>query len=180
MSEPSPFDTLGKHLRYVREELQQSLEEVSGAVEIDEQLLARIEAGEERPTEDILLLLISYFGVRDYEAVRLWELADYATDLPEQLQPDIDNQTGKVVMLLAMDMRTIYSDGLDITTTPAGITLGFTQAGSRGRQTPVARIGMSHQQAQQILTQLAQALLAAKYNQGPRRLSAGDPPERHV
>lgn len=60
--------------------------EVSGAVEIDEKRLKRIEAGIERPAEDILLLLISHFGVADREAVQLWELADYDSDMPDHGQ----------------------------------------------------------------------------------------------
>ena len=71
MSEsPAPFMSLGNHLKYVREQARQSLAEVSGAVEIDEAYLQRIEAGVERPAEDILLLLISHFGVKDREANR--------------------------------------------------------------------------------------------------------------
>ena len=44
-----PYQTLGKHLRYLREQHSESLAEVSGAVEIDEKLIERIEAGHERP-----------------------------------------------------------------------------------------------------------------------------------
>ncbi len=66
MSEPDiPFLPLGNHLKYVREQSRESLAEVSGAVEIDEQHLERIEAGLERPAEDILLLLINHFQVQD-------------------------------------------------------------------------------------------------------------------
>lgn len=165
---------LGKHLRYVREEHRESLAEVSGAVEIDETTLARIEAGHERPSEEILLLLISHFGVHDHEALKLWELADYGTELPEQLQPDIDMQSAnKVVMLVAMDLRTIYTDGAEIVTTPGGVTLNFTQAAADNRTTPVARVGMSYDQAEVIVKQLSSALLYAK-NQRHKQLPSGD------
>src|ERR1700743_2958753 len=111
----APFITLGRHLKYVREQLQQSIAEVSGAVEIDELTLQNIEAGEEKPAEDILLLLISYYGLQDQQAVQLWELADYDADAPDQIRPDIDLANTKgVVMLLAVDTRTMYSDGVDI------------------------------------------------------------------
>ena len=114
MSESNaPFTTLGKHLKYVRQQLDQSLAEVSGAVEIDENRMARIEAGEERPTEDILLLLISHFGMQEQQALQLWELADYGDELPDQIKPNVEQIVNKsVVMLLAMDMRAIYSDGV--------------------------------------------------------------------
>jgi hypothetical protein len=167
MSEPkTPFLPLGNHLKYVREQSQESLAEASGAVEIDEHHLARIEAGLERPAEDILLLLINHFEVQDREAVQLWELAEYDSDIPEEIRPvDIAQQAGSkpMVMLLAMDVRTMYSDGLDVMVNPAGVTLHFTQGVSPSGVAPVARIGMSREQAETVLRSLEQALLQAKY-----------------
>ncbi len=160
-----PFVELGNHLKYVREQAKQSLAEVSGAVEIEEQHLQRIEAGLERPAEDILLLLISHFGVKDREAVQLWELAEYKNGLPEEIRLEGATDNGKpVLMLLAIDVRTMYSDGLDVTVNPSGVTLQFNQ-GVSGPQTtaPVARVGMSHQQAEMVIKTLQQALLHSKY-----------------
>lgn len=171
MNEPHPpFTSLGKHLKYVREQLNRSLAEVSGAVEIDETLLEKIESGLERPSEDILLLLISHLDVQEQEAVQLWELAGYDGDVPEQFRPTIDVQSSKAtVMLLALDMRTMYSDDLTIEQTPAGLTLNFTQ--SNGKQaSPVARVGMSYDQAEQVLSQLQQAILRGRYQNGPKKL----------
>lgn len=172
MSEPSkPYISLGQHLKYLREQQSKSLAEVSGAVEIDELTLKRIESGLERPAEDILLLLISHFAMQDQEALQLWELAGYDGEVPDQIQPSRDSQTNKpVVMLLAMDMRTMYSDGLDISTNHAGVTLNFTQTTSPSSATAVARIGMSYEQAEQVLANLQQALLKAKYLGGPKAL----------
>lgn len=162
----APYITLGRHLKYVREQSSQSLAEVSGAVEIDEKHLERIEAGLERPAEDILLLLINYLGVKDREAVQLWELAEYDSDLPDEIR--LDSQGGQLgskpmVMLLAVDVRTMYSDGLETVITPAGVTLHFTQAVNQSQHTTVARVGMSHQQAEQVINNLQRALLHAKY-----------------
>lgn len=162
----TPYITLGSHLKYVREQSRQSLSEVSGAVEIDEDQLGRIEAGHERPSEDILLLLISHFGVQDREAVQLWELAEYESDMPSDIRADHSpaELNGKpVVMLLAVDVRTMYSDGLEATVNPAGVTLNFTQSVNQSQSASVARVGMSHQQAEQIIQTLEQALLRAKY-----------------
>src|SRR5665213_1663473 len=170
MSESNaPYITLGSHLKYVREQSRQSLAEVSDAVEIYEQYLIRIEAGLERPSEDILMLLISHFGVQDREAVQLWELAEYDSDIPEVIRPRLDHETlqqlgGKpMVMLLAVDVRTMYSDGLEVTVNPAGVSMNFTQTVSQSQQAPVARVGMSQQQAEQVIRALEQALLHAKY-----------------
>jgi hypothetical protein len=168
MNEAStPFITLGNHLKYVREQSRQTLIEVSGAVEIDAQRLERIEAGIERPAEDILLLLISHFGVADREAVQLWELADYDSDMPDQIKHEggADQQFSakNVVMLVGFDTRSIYSDGLDIIWNKAGMTLNFTQATGPSQNLSVARIGMSYEQAEQVLHDLQQAVLRAKY-----------------
>jgi transcriptional regulator with XRE-family HTH domain len=174
MSDPqqTPFKTLGTHLKYVREQSKQSLAEVSGAVEIDAAALERIEAGNERPHEDILLLLISYFNIQDQEAVQLWELAGYDGDVPDRLRSsdDVAASNKAMVMLLAIDMRTMYTDGLDIETTNAGMTLNFTQASSSKQASNVARLGMSYDQVQTVITQLQQALLQHRYNPGPKRL----------
>jgi DNA-binding XRE family transcriptional regulator len=176
MSRPEkPFVNLGKHLKNVREQARRSLAEVSGAIEIDEQALRLIETGQERPEEEVMLLLISYFDVQDQEALHLWELAQYDSDLTDHLQ---FNESGHepgpaafaskpIVMMLAMDMRTMYSDGLEINWNQAGLTLNFTQTNPQNKglspPIPVARVGLSHTQAEQVLRSLEQALLHAKY-----------------
>jgi transcriptional regulator with XRE-family HTH domain len=172
----TPYITLGSHLKYVREQSRQSLSEVSGAVEIDEHHLERIEAGRERPSEDILLLLISHFGVQDREAVQLWELAEYESDLPTEIRADrhAAELGGKpVVMLLAVDVRTMYSDGLEVTVNPAGVTLNFTQSVNQAQLASVARVGMSHKQAEQVIRTLQQALLRAQYLNDTKLLPPG-------
>jgi transcriptional regulator with XRE-family HTH domain len=172
----TPYTALGTHLKYLREQLRESLAEVSGAVEIDVDTLQRMEQGVERPSEDILMLLINHFGVHDNEAVQLWELAGYD-------QPGIDGQgipgeyKGKPVLLvLATDIRTMYSDGVHVSVDKSGVTLDFTQAapGAQQGRVPVARVGMSMDQAQQVLKTLEQALLRARYMKGPKGL----PPPR--
>jgi transcriptional regulator with XRE-family HTH domain len=167
----TPYVSLGNHLKYVREQAKQSLAEVSGAVEIDESQLMRIEAGFERPDEEVLLLLISHFKVHDREAVQLWELADYGGDVPDEIRLSNDVQAGKqTLLLLAMDVRTMYSDGVDIIVNPAGLTLNFTQATGLHQAAPVARVGMSLDQAEQVVKAMEQALLKVKYGNNQRLL----------
>lgn len=172
-----PFANLGKHLKNVREQASRSLAEVSGAIEIDEQALKLIETGLQRPEEEVMLLLISYFGVQDQEALHLWELAEYDSDLTDHLQfSESGSETDAtaapftskpIVMMLAMDMRTMYSDGLEINWNQAGLTLNFTQTNPQNKgqapPIPVARVGLSHTHAEQVLRSLQQALLHAKY-----------------
>lgn len=161
----TPFASLGNHLRFVREQAKRSLAEVSGAVEIDEDYLKRIEAGVERPDEDVLLLLISYLGVKDREAVKLWESANYEGDLPDEIKPDVELAqlaNKAVVMLLATDQRTAYSDGVEVTATPAGVTLSFTQGHGKQRLV-ISRVGMSSQQAESVVKAIQEAMIRSRY-----------------
>lgn len=170
-----PFANLGRHLKNVREQASRSIAEVSGAIEIDEKSLKLIETGQVRPEEEVMLLLISYFGVQDQEALHLWELAQYDSDLSEHLhfsqdrEPEATTLMSKpVIMMLAMDVRTMYSDGVEINCNKAGVTLNFTQASHQANnQAPatvsVARVGLSYSQAEQVLQSLERALLHAKY-----------------
>ena len=172
MSESNaPFTTLGKHLKYVRQQLEKSLAEVSGAVEIEEKRLERIEAGQERPSEDILLLLISHFEMNEQQAVQLWELADYGDELPDQIKPDMEQFSGKhVVMLLANDTRTVYSDGVEATANKAGVSIAFTQANGPDSRSTVSKVGMSVEQAQEVIRELQRAILKSKYADQPKQL----------
>lgn len=171
-SKSLPFQPLGGHLKYLREQSHQSLAEVSGAVEIDESALERIEAGLERPAEDVLLLLISYFDMKDQEAVQLWEMAGYSGDVPEQIRPtdDVNFNHKNIVMLMTMDMRTVYSDGIEVITNAAGVTMNFSQTSGFNKTSPVARVGMSLQQAERVMRTIEQALLRVKYQSGPKQL----------
>jgi len=169
-----PYRTLGQHLQYLREQKKESLAEVSGAVEIEEKLLARIEEGHERPAEDILLLLISHFNMQDQEAVQLWELAGYdggesgqskAEDIAHEI---LSNKS--VVVVIGLDGRTLYTDAIQVQNTDAGIVMNFGQLNSKKQAQPLARLGMSHEQAEKVLHELQQALLRSKYQRGPKSL----------
>lgn len=171
MQEPTfnaPYSSLGKHLRYLREQIQESVAEVSGAVEIDIDKMERIEQGTERPSEDILMLLINHFNMQDNEAVQLWELAGYE-DRTDKFQLPGDMAGKPLLVLMAMDVRTMYSDGVQITANGGGVTMNFTH-GAPGKAMPVARVGMSREQAEAVLQTLQTALLKSKYMDGPRQL----------
>jgi transcriptional regulator with XRE-family HTH domain len=169
-----PYRTLGQHLQYLREQQKESLAEVSGAVEIDEQELARIEAGHERPAEEVLLLLISHFNMQDQEAVQLWELAGYdGTDNGPSKAEDIAHEilsNKPVIVVVGIDGRTMYTDAVQVQTNDGGIVMNFGQLNSKNQAQPIARLGMSHAQAQEVLNQLQRALLQARYQKGPKAL----------
>lgn len=163
----------------MRQKLQESLGETSGAVEIQVEQLDRFERGVEAPSEDILLLLISHFGIQEDEAVELWELAGYERTNRfenDERQDVADGQYRQPipVMLLAVDNRVLYTNGVDIEADQSGMVLHFTQNGKNedadNAKTTVSKIGMSHDQAEQLIASLQRALLHKKYLSGPKQL----------
>jgi transcriptional regulator with XRE-family HTH domain len=172
---PRPFQPLGIRLKFIRQKLQESLAEVSGAVEIDVETLERFEHGSERPNEDLLMLLISHFGMKDDEAVGLWELAGYDTAYRAAGTPADDTAAKQLplIMMLSLDTRIVYSDGVNITANPNGIVISFTQnAGHDGQPVPIARVGMSREHAQNVLQVLHQAISQSNYLPIPKALPA--------
>jgi transcriptional regulator with XRE-family HTH domain len=162
-----PFKTLGEKLKTIRQKLHESVSEVSGAVEIEEQLLSRIEQGQERPSEDILLLLINHFGMQDDDAAKLWQLAGYDhTHDHDHDQNSNDQQNRTMVMIMAVDPRVIYSDGVQVTANNVGVVLNFSQNNGTPPPLITARIGMSREQAYGLLKTLERTLEQSK----PRRL----------
>ncbi|HSX07363.1 MAG TPA: helix-turn-helix domain-containing protein [Candidatus Saccharimonadales bacterium] len=157
-TEHTPFQSLGSRLKTIRQKLQESVADVSGAIEIDEEKLQRIEQGKERPSEDILLLLISHFGMREDEAANLWLLAGY--DRPQSQDGASNDDSGgrPTIMLMGIDPRTMYSDSVQISVNPAGVTIGFSQSGPSSQPLAISRIGMSRDQAHNLLRVLGQAL----------------------
>lgn len=151
-----PFKTLGQRLKTLRQKLQETVDEVSGAIEIDSKLLNRYEQGLERPAEDILMLLISHFGIQEIEAAALWQLAGYELPASDQDMPD-DVIDRSMVLVMAIDPRVIYSDGAQVTANENGVVLNFTQ-GSDKRQLIAARIGMSREQATNVMHVLQKVL----------------------
>lgn len=158
-TEKFPYKRLGTHLKSRRQKLQASLAEVSGAVEIEMETLLAIEDGSLRPSEDILLLLISYFSIKEEEATSLWKLAGY--DAPESPTSAAEAPlSAQQVMVLPIDARVVYTDMAHIATTPYGVTINFLQSqGLDGRPLAVSRVGMSREQALKVLSLLHKALI---------------------
>jgi transcriptional regulator with XRE-family HTH domain len=172
MQEPNakPYHQLGARLRKVRERAQESLAEVAGAVEIDARLLEQIEAGEQRPSEDILMLMIDHFGIDDHGAVKLWETAGYDR-MPEAHPRSVaDLANGNNVLMVAIqDNRVVYTDGVDIEANQSGLTLEFKQS-SGNKHYAVAKVGMSHDQAKLLVEALQITLLKSSHAAAQRRL----------
>lgn len=171
-----PYSTLGNHLRYLREQQRESVAEVSGAVEIDETVLERIEAGCERPPEEVLMLLISHFNMQDQEAVQLWELAGYDGEhnrgptRTEDVLQEAMGQNKSVIVVLGLEGRTMYTDNVIVQADTSGVKLNFGQLTSKQQHQPLAKLGMSYEQAAIVLQELQLAVLKGRYTSGPKLL----------
>jgi transcriptional regulator with XRE-family HTH domain len=160
-----PFKALGQRLRAIRQKLQESVPEVCGAVEIGSDLLDRIERGVERPTEDILQLLINHFDLHD-QAENLWQLAGY--DLPpvHDDEPHNTSRPNQTMMIMAIDPRIVYSDQVQVTANRSGVVLSFAQSANAPQPITAARVGMSREQAMEVAHTIQEALNRSQ----PRRL----------
>lgn len=165
-----PFARLGERLRNLRKQSKETVAEAAGAVEIAEEDLRKIEQGIERPSEEILMLLISHFGMKEDEAVRLWEMAGYDTDdsEPRQEQHTI---TKTITMAIAVDPRVMYSDSVHVSGSQHGVVLSFMQPGGGDLPSmPISRIGMSREQAKQLTRLLSDTLYMLDQHSCPKRL----------
>ena len=165
----TPYQSLGKHLKNLRLRSNESLAEASGAVEIDVRELASYELGKARPTEDVLLLLISHFGAKDEEAVRLWEMAGYGGD--KQAVPVAG---GSFTTAKPADNRIIFTDIVDISVNNYGVVMNFMQNGPASAPQPVARVGMSREHAKSVLQILQMTLNQTEQSQTTKNLSTPD------
>lgn len=156
----SPYRSLGRRLKELRTRVNESLAEASGAVEIDAKELASFELGKSRPTEDVLLLLISHFGAKDDEAVKLWEMAGYGLEkVPAAHMANDERQNG------AGDNRILFTDIVDIVVNKYGVVMNFMQTGPSNASQSVARVGMSREHAKSILQILQTTLNKTEQNQ---------------
>lgn len=171
MSEPfnqkQPYLRLGKQLKQLREKLHESIAEVSGAVEIDDEVLVRIEKGEYCPSEDVLLLLFNHFDTEEDEAVRLWEMAGYdKQNMPQDgiaftgAPDDMNSQKQPIVMVMQQDTRILYSDAVNVTANGYGVVMNFLQNNGQPdtQMNVISRIGMSREHAESIIKVLQHTL----------------------
>jgi len=169
-----PFKALGAHLKRARQKRSETIAEVSGAVEIDLDALADIEYGKQRPSEDILLLLISHFALKDEEADRLWHLAGY--NLLDSLSPlDVSSDMPQVVMVMPFDARIAYTDMVHVVANNYGVVMNFMQsAGPANQPLAVSRIGMSKEHARSVIEILQKTLDQAEAPIKPKLLPQSD------
>lgn len=164
----SPFQQLGAELKQTREKRRESLAEVSGAVEIDIDALAEFEKGILRPTEDVLLLLISHFAIKEDYATKLWELAGYdQQDVPAtHMMNDEYGRIQPMVAVMPADVRIAYTDMVHVMVNNYGVVMNFMQgAGPNNQPLAIARIGMSKEHARSVLEVLQRTLQQSEQSQ---------------
>lgn len=171
-----PFEALGARLRLMRNSQHESLAEVSGAVELDADIIASYERGETRPSEDVLSLLVTHFDMDDDEADEVWELAGYAKS--DSQASDMGQQIPHLVVV-PMDTRIVYTDAANVSINNHGVVVNFLQNGTGGTPLPVARVGMSLAHAKSVLAVLQKTIEQAETSAHPKRLSAPESNDPH-
>lgn len=163
----APFESFGTKLKEIRTNAKETLVDVSGAVETDVALLEAVEQGLTQPTEDLVLLLISHFALRDDEALKLWELAGYDQEKTgtSSMTSDEDGNVQKAYVTTG-DVRILYTDMVHVKANQHGVVINFLQSlGSDDHTIAVSRVGMSHAHAESLLQVLQQTLEATKKQQ---------------
>lgn len=156
--------TFGSYLKKLRINRRESLADVSGAVEIDVMVLDHIESGNIKPTEDILMLLISHYCLKEDEALRLWKLGGYedGQKLLSEYAVSSSPQNNHIP-----DNSILYTDSTQVIANQYGVIIEFLQGmGLDGKPKSVSRLGMSREHAKTIIEVLKKSLELSN-NQNP-------------
>ncbi len=171
-----PYQSFGEVLKKLRSKAAKSSAEVSSAVEIEQSRLEKYEAGEQRPSEDILLLLIQHFELKDEQASELWKLAGYSGTPDEEnyFMNDDDGGVQQVsVAISPHDARIVYTDMIQVMVNNYGVIVNFMQgAGPSNQPLAVSRIGMSKEHARSVIEVLQKTLDQAENPPTPKQLQA--------
>jgi len=73
------------------------------------------------------------------------------------------------VLVMAVDPRIVYSDGIQVTASNRGVVMTFSQASGTPQALSTARVGMSREQAYAVIRTLQDALDRSE----PRQLPEG-------
>lgn len=170
----TPYLSFGEVLKGLRAKAAKTPAEVSGAVEIDETRLRAYESGEQRPSEDILSLLIQHFDLKDEQADELWKLAGYNNQLEDE-QYFINDENGGAqqvtVGVTPHDARIVYTDMIQVMVNNYGVIVNFLQGAGLGNQPlAVSRIGMSKEHARSVIEVLQKTLDQAEIQNVPKQL----------
>lgn len=145
-----PYKPLGKELKALRMGVNETLAEASGAVEIDVRDLASFELGHSRPSEDVLLLLLSHFEVKEEDIAKLWDLAGYNTNKNSSIH--LTGASLRNDVSAKDDGQIMFTDIVDVIVNNYGVVMNFMQNnGSKSQPSVVAKVGMSREHAKSVL-----------------------------
>lgn len=163
-------ESFSAELKKLRLQHQKTIADVAGAIELDVEVVARYENGDERPSEEILLLLISYFKVSDTTAAKLWKLAGYG-EQGQRIDSLLDALQDAGAFALPKDAKITYTDIVQAQKNAQGLVLNFMQSGGpMGKPLVVSRLGMSAEQAKNVVTVLIAALKEQPDTKAQQRL----------
>lgn len=158
------FVQLGEEIKNLRLVAGESIDDVCDAVEMQPAELRKFEAGELRPEEEMLGLLLSHFEVDEIRAIRMWRLAGYGEDVVksekgDSMSDDKKSDDGNQIRItIPNDQPVLYSDMVQVMSNQYGVVLHFLQLSPNQQATVVSRIGMSKEHAQSLLELLKRNL----------------------
>jgi transcriptional regulator with XRE-family HTH domain len=151
-----PFQRFGNIVHTLRRKYHVTSTELSASLEVDAEYLSLLEAGVEKPNEDIVEQLIGYFSLDDDMADNLWLLAGYPLERIEEvaIQP---------VYVPPSEQKASYTDMVHVSVNNYGVTLNFMQnIGTNNQPIVVSRLGMSREHAQSVVDVLTRTLKASE------------------
>jgi DNA-binding XRE family transcriptional regulator len=168
-----PYAALGARLKFLREQWQQSIDDVSGTLEIDAKTLHAYEEGKTLPSENVLEMFINHFLLTDDQAEDLKSLADLTQDhAGEGLVNGIEDMLMKQIVMYLPDHRVLYTDSMQATVNKNGVILQFMQSSNTPNQPQITvnRIGMSRDHAERMIQVLKTTLEQHDKSQGNKFL----------
>jgi len=161
-----PFVVLGDRIRLLREQWNQTIDELSGSLELDRSVLMAIEAGKTMPNEDVLDMIIEHFLLTDEQADDLLKIVeDYDIKTQEALNKGLEDMLSKqMIMFMPLDSKVVYTDSMQATVNQGGVVIQFSQQ-VNGQPTPVSRVGMSREHAEKMIEVLKNTLKSFDQNQ---------------
>ncbi len=156
----SEYYKLGQVIRSHRLAAAESIEDLSGAVEVDPKFITDLEKGAQQPPEEILALIINHLELEDKEADELWQLAGYKIDSQTEgatvTKTDDDKDRN---ITIPEDLPILYTDMVNVVSNKYGVVFNFVQGvGPNGSPIVVSRVGMSHDHAKSVLSVLQKSL----------------------
>lgn len=167
-----PYEKFGKVLHSLRRKYHTTSAELCGALEINENYLVELENGIERPSEDLVELMIGHFALDDQLADNLWILAGYPLERLEDV-------TVQIAQLPASELKISYTDMVHITVNNFGVVLNFMQNVSPNNQPlVVSRLGMSKEHAKSVADLIYKTLEASKTQKHKKLLELPAPQDK--